>query len=347
MRADVVPRRETGGKKREEKAGQAPGSTRQPIPKGFGFHSRSRYRIISDVNSSRHISSCSPENEYRFREFGQITKKEKLYTIACCARVRVDFSSVSFSFSFLIFFLIFELFRFSFFFFSILCCATFHNPHRQSNPIQFSKNEKIYIYAIYVHIYKIFKRKIYMSINIYIFHIYILYIFIYIYIFCTKKSECQKIITNKKNVYKKRNLRKKKKRTETLIVSINQYRYYTSNYYIMNYYRACCSSTGKWYLRWDLRSALSSSSSSCCHIRSYPWHSSRDIVADADGVPAWPPHNTAPAPPGLASATACHTPKIQIHSFVHLVPVISLPPFLSVSLSFIFSPFLSLKLIYH
>lgn len=83
----------------------------------------------------------------------------------------------------------------------------------------------------------------------------------------------------------------------------------------MNYYnellRACCSSTGKWYLRWDLRSALSSSSSSCCRIRSYPWHSSRGIVADGDGAPAWPPHNTAPAPPGLASATACHTPKIQ------------------------------------
>lgn len=74
LRADVVPRRETE-KKREEKAGQAPGSTRHPIPKGFGFHSRSRYRIISDVNSSRHISSCSPENEYRFREFGQIKKK--------------------------------------------------------------------------------------------------------------------------------------------------------------------------------------------------------------------------------------------------------------------------------
>lgn len=87
LRADVIPRRETE-KKREEKAGQAPGSTRHPVPKGFGFHSRSRYRIISDVNSSRHISSCSPgENEYRFREFGQIKKRE--IAIACRARVRV------------------------------------------------------------------------------------------------------------------------------------------------------------------------------------------------------------------------------------------------------------------
>lgn len=129
-----------------------------------------------------------------------------------------------------------------------------------------------------------------------------------------------------------------------MIVSINQY-IGTSNYH-NELLRACCSSTGKWYLRWDLRSALSSSSSSCCHIRSYPWHSSRGIVADADGVPAWPPHNTAPAPPGLASATACHTPKIQIHRFiasylsVHHVPRSFLPthpplPFPSFSLSLV------------
>lgn len=135
----------------------------------------------------------------------------------------------------------------------------------------------------------------------------------------------------KKNVYIYKYRTKKKKRTETLIVSINQY-IGTSNYY-NELLRACCSSTGKWYLRWDLRSVLSSSSSSCCHIRSYPWHSSRGIVADADGAPAWPPHNTAPAPPGLASATACHTPKIQIHRFiaslylsVHHVPVLSPNP---------------------
>lgn len=106
---------------------------------------------------------------------------------------------------------------------------------------------------------------------------------------------------------------------------------------------ACCSSTGKWYLRWDLRSALSSSSSSCCHIRSYPWHSSRGIVADGDGVPAWPPHNTAPAPPGLASATACHTPKIQIHRFkaslIRFSPVyLSLPLSLSPSLAITYLP---------
>lgn len=141
----------------------------------------------------------------------------------------------------------------------------------------------------------------------------------------------------KKNV--KKDVRKKKKRTETLIVSINQY-IGTSNYY-NELLRACCSSTGKWYLRWDLRSALSSSSSSCCHIRSYPWHSSRGIVAGADGAPAWPPHNTAPAPPGLASATACHIPKIQIHRFtasqylsVHRVPrSFSQPTLPSLSLS--------------
>lgn len=150
LRADVVPRRETGGegKKREEKAGQAPGSTRQPIPKGFGFHSRSRYRIISDVNSSRHISSCSPENEYRFREFGQITKKEKLYTIACCARVRVDFSSVSFSFSFLIFFFNFWTFPFFlFFFFFFQFSAAPHSTIPTDNPIQFSfRKTKKYTY---------------------------------------------------------------------------------------------------------------------------------------------------------------------------------------------------------
>ena len=77
----------------------------------------------------------------------------------------------------------------------------------------------------------------------------------------------------------------------------------------MHELRACCSSTGKWYLRWDPRIALSSSSSSCCRIRSYPWHSSRDIAADAIGVRASPPRNTVAAPHGLASATVCTYPQ--------------------------------------
>ena len=104
---------------------------------------------------------------------------------------------------------------------------------------------------------------------------------------------------------------KNKNRNAQRLWSFQSTNRYYLNYVIKWLLRACCSSTGKWYLRWDLRSALSSSSSSCCRIRSYPWHSSRGSVAGADGVPAWPPHNTAPVPPGLANATACHTPKIR------------------------------------
>lgn len=114
-----------------------------------------------------------------------------------------------------------------------------------------------------------------------------------------------------------------------------------------NYLRACCSSTGKWYLRWDLRSALSSSSSSCCRIRSYPWHSSRGSVAGADGVPAWRPHNTAPARPDLASATACHTPKTSSYfKFLEQTISCTVLSYLYLFILFFFFYFLFVKLFY-